>query len=67
MVRFGTATRLYYFNLPLHHEPDPRSSHFALKVHSVMRPAAPNGWTRITGDELLGAVHLVADRPGPAR
>jgi hypothetical protein len=36
-LRFGTGTRLYYFNLPLHHELDPRSSRLPLKVHSVLR------------------------------
>ena len=35
-LRFGPETRLYYFNLPLHHELDPRSSRVPLKVHSVM-------------------------------
>jgi hypothetical protein len=61
-LRFGSATRLYYFNLPLHHELDPRSSHLAMKVHSVLRPAPGGGWVRITGDELLGALHLGAAR-----
>jgi hypothetical protein len=63
-LRFGTATRLYYFNLPLHHEPDPRSPRLALKVHSVMRPTVTDGWAKITGEELPGAVDLVADRSG---
>jgi len=35
-LRFGTATRLYYFNLPLHHELDPRSTRQPLKVHAVL-------------------------------
>lgn len=35
-LRFGTATRLFYFNLPLHHELDPRSTHQPLKVHAVL-------------------------------
>jgi len=35
-LRFGTGTRLYYFNLPLHHEIDPRTSRVPLKVHSVL-------------------------------
>lgn len=36
-LRFGAETRLYYFNLPLHHELDPRTSRVPLKVHSVMQ------------------------------
>jgi hypothetical protein len=52
-LRFGTATRLYYFNLPLHHEHDPRSTRIPLKVHSILRPAADGGWTKLSGDEIL--------------
>jgi hypothetical protein len=54
-VRFGTATRLYYFNLPLHHEIDPRSSRVPLKVHGIYRPADGGGWARISADEMIGA------------
>jgi hypothetical protein len=32
-LRFGTGTRLFYFNLPLFHELDPRTTRFPLKVH----------------------------------
>lgn len=52
-LRFGTETRLYYFNLPLHHELDPRSSRIPLKVHGILRPTPEGGWLRMTGDELL--------------
>ena len=52
-LRFGTATRLYYFNLPLHHEHDPRSTRVPLKVHSILRPATGGGWLKMTGDEIL--------------
>jgi hypothetical protein len=50
-LRFGTGTRLYYFNLPLHHELDPRSTRLPLKVHSILRPA-DRGWARLSGDRL---------------
>jgi hypothetical protein len=50
-LRFGTATRLYYFNLPLHHELDPRTSHQPLKVHAVLR-AEGDGWVPV-GDAPL--------------
>ena len=42
-LRFGTETRLYYFNLPLFHELDPRTTRVPLKVHSVFRPSAEDG------------------------
>ena len=51
-LRFGTATRLYYFNLPLHHELDPRTSHQPLKVHAVLRPEGA-GWAPVPGAPLM--------------
>ncbi len=51
-LRFGTATRLYVINLPLHHELDPRSSRIPLKVHGILRPEG-DGWVKIAGDEFL--------------
>jgi hypothetical protein len=52
-LRFGTATRLYYFNLPLHHELDPRSSRLPLKVHGIFCPTGEGGWRKLSGDEIL--------------
>jgi hypothetical protein len=46
-LRFGTGTRLFYFNLPLHHELDPRSSRVPLKVHSVLRWSDESGWVKV--------------------
>ena len=51
-LRFGTATRLYYLNLPLHHELDPRSSRIPLKVHAILRRTS-DGWVRLSGEEML--------------
>lgn len=48
-LRFGTATRLYYFNLPLFHELDPRTTRVPLKIHSVFRPGA-EGWQKLEGE-----------------
>jgi hypothetical protein len=62
-LRFGTATRLYYFNLPLHHELDPRSSRIPLKVHAIMRPSLDGGWRKISGDEILEGIGIRRD-PG---
>jgi hypothetical protein len=45
---FGPETRLYYFNLPFHHELDPRSSRVPLKVHTVLE-WVDNGWIK-SGD-----------------
>lgn len=52
-LRFGRATRLFYFNLPLHHERDPRSTRMPLKVHGILRPTPEGGWARLTGEEIL--------------
>jgi hypothetical protein len=49
-LRFGTATRLYYFNLPLRHERDPRSSHLPVKLHSIMRAAEGGDWIKVSSD-----------------
>lgn len=35
-LRFGSDTRLFYFNLPLQHEIDPRTTRVPLKIHSIM-------------------------------
>ncbi len=51
-LRFATGTRLYYFNLPLHHEIDPRSSRIPLKVHAVMRRDGRGGWEKLTGERI---------------
>ena len=51
-LRFGTATRLYYFNLPLHQELDPRTTHQPLKVHAVLRPEG-HGWVPVAGAPLM--------------
>jgi hypothetical protein len=45
-LRFGTGTRLFYLNLPLHHELDPRSSRVPLKVHSVLHWTDDAGWVK---------------------
>lgn len=60
-LRFGTATRLYYFNLPLHHELDPRSTRIPLKVHRIMHPAG-GAWARIDADH-VGEELAVAREP----
>ena len=57
-LRFGTGTRLYYFNLPLHHEPDPRSSRLPLKIHRIMQPAPGGGWEQVSGERLPGELVL---------
>ncbi|HEY5512780.1 MAG TPA: hypothetical protein VIK40_03965 [Geomonas sp.] len=46
-LRFGTGTRLFYFNLPLHHELDPRTSRVPLKVHSVLHWNEGTGWVKL--------------------
>lgn len=50
-LRFGSGTRLLYFNLPLQHELDPRSSRVPLKVHSIMARSVDGGWEKIPATE----------------
>jgi hypothetical protein len=57
-LRFGTATRLYYFNLPLHHELDPRSSRLPLKVHGIFCPTGKGDWRKLSGDEILQGLEM---------
>lgn len=56
-LRFGTGTRLFYFNLPLHHELDPRTSRVPLKVHSVLHWSDEKGWARLVDEK--GAVGIL--------
>lgn len=46
-LRFGDDSRLYYFNLPVFHEFDPRTTRMPLRVHSIFKPTAQHGWQRI--------------------
>ena len=57
-LRFGTGTRLYYFNLPLHHELDPRTSRVPLKVHGILRWSPDGGWVRVSGEEMVGGFEI---------
>ena len=50
-LRFGSAPRLFYFNLPLFHELDPRTTRMPLKIHNIYRPDQNDGWIRMSGDE----------------
>lgn len=47
-LRFGTGTRLLYFNLPPQHEIDPRTSRIPLKVHAIMAADESGVWSKIT-------------------
>lgn len=51
-LRFGSGTRLLYFNLPRQRELDPRTSRIPLKVHAIMSPDEAGAWRKITADEL---------------
>ncbi len=59
-LRFGIETRLYYFNLPLHHELDPRTSHQPLKVHAVLQPEGDR-WVAVGGGPFMADLWA---RPG---
>ncbi len=62
-LRFGAESRLYYFNLPLFHELDPRTTRFPLKVHTIFRPDGKGGWVRIAGEEPEGEEGPGENRP----
>lgn len=51
-LRFSDQTRLYYFNLPLFHELDPRTSRVPLKLHSIFRQGADNRWQQLLEEDL---------------
>jgi hypothetical protein len=55
-LRFGAGTRLYYFNLPLEHDIDPRTSRVPLKVHSIMRRTEAGEWEKLAGTDLQGGM-----------
>lgn len=55
-LRFGSGTRLLYFNLPLHHEIDPRSSRVPLKVHAIMQRAASGAWQKVPSANFTGGI-----------
>jgi len=46
-LRFGKETRLYYFNLPLFHELDPRTTRYPLKIHAIYQDK-DTGWVRLS-------------------
>ncbi|HSM93326.1 MAG TPA: hypothetical protein VLT47_10590 [Anaeromyxobacteraceae bacterium] len=60
-LHFGSGTRLFYFNLPLHHELDPRSSRMPLKVHRIMQPSVDGGWEPVSGERLPAELVLPQD------
>ncbi len=50
-LRFCDQTRLFYFNLPLFHERDPRTSRIPLKLHSIFRPLEDSRWKCLEKEE----------------
>jgi hypothetical protein len=55
-LRFSSATRLLYFNLPLHHEIDPRSSRVPLKVHAIMHRSEGGVWKKVQTADFEGGI-----------
>ena len=62
-LRFGRGTRLLYFNLPLEHLLDPRTSRVSLKVHAVMSTDENGEWHKIRVDGPASGYELVQDVP----
>ena len=52
-LRFGTATRLYYFNLPMFHELDPRTTRVPMKIHGIFEQTT-TGWRRLEDERKNG-------------
>jgi hypothetical protein len=63
-LRFGRETRLYYFNLPLFHELDPRTTRVPLKIHSIFRPSRDGGWVGMSGEEMVRGVSQEDEEEG---
>ncbi|BCS55539.1 hypothetical protein [Geobacter sp. SVR] len=59
-LRFGQSTRLLYFNLPLHHEIDPRTTRVPLKVHAIMSSDGTGGWRKVPIEEQAFAGYEIA-------
>jgi hypothetical protein len=57
-LRFGSGTRLYYFNLPPQHELDPRTSRVPLKVHAIMKYDGAGGWGKTNAAELAAGYEI---------
>jgi len=55
-LRFGSGTRLLYFNLPLHHEIDPRSSRVPLKVHAILQRSVEDRWQKVQSATFVGGI-----------
>jgi hypothetical protein len=47
-LRFGPENRLYYFNLPVFYEFDPRTTRMPLKVHRVYKSTESGEWENIS-------------------
>jgi len=60
-LRFGDQTRLYYFNLPLFHELDPRTTRVPLKLHSIFRPGADGCWRQLLEKDLSSGLAPTAE------
>jgi len=63
-LRFNSQTRLFYFNLPLFHELDPRTTRMPLKIHSIFRPDDKGGWKRMIRDEFTSTDSAPSQAPG---
>lgn len=51
-LRFSAQTRLYYFNLPLFHELDPRTTRVPLKLHCIFRQSDEGSWRQLLEEDV---------------
>lgn len=61
-LRFGSGTRLFYFNLPPQHELDPRTSRVPLKVHAIMKHDGSGVWDKINAAELATGYEISQEK-----
>jgi len=64
-LRFGSATRLYYFSLPFFHALDPRTTRTPIKVHAIFRTDQDH-WVRINSADLTRGNNPRMTHHGPA-
>lgn len=62
-LRFGSGTRLLYFNLPQEHAIDPRASRVSLKIHAVMSMDKSGAWRKINVYDSAAGYEIVPTEP----
>lgn len=59
-LRFNSDTRLYYFNLPVFHRFDPRTTRMPLKIHRIYQEDGQGNWINMRDIE-AGDLNVFSD------